>query len=185
MKRIYWILTFALLFQSQARSQDNSDTANKAAMEAAIVSPWFLGISLGASIPSEQWDPNFPLGGGGVLSGGYRLNTALALQLDLNPWFYTGGGDTLTDSRIFCDLRVSFPSKGYVTYFLIGPGYDVQVANNDGYNTSTLAGNLGLGAQFDIHSGEHIFIEGRYDILFYKNLNQQDVPILFGLMEDL
>jgi hypothetical protein len=30
-----------------------------------------------------------------------------------------------------------------------------------------------------------LFVEFRYDALLYNNLTQQDVPIFFGLMEDL
>jgi opacity protein-like surface antigen len=185
MKKLFLILAIALMFQSQVQAQDNEDDSNQASMQASVRSPWYLGISLGAAIPAQDWDSDYSLGGGGVLSAGYRLNSTLALQVDLNPWFFTGGGNSIYDTRTFCDLRFNIPGKGFVTYFLIGPGYDVQVDNPSGYYTSTLAMNLGLGLQFDVHPGEHIFLESRYNILFYNNLTQQDVPILFGLMEDL
>ncbi len=185
MKKILWILAFALMFLSQVRAQEYGDNANLNAMQASILSPWYMALSLGVNVPAQDWDTNYILGGGGILAAGYRLNSTLALQVDMNPWFYTGAGNSIYDTRAFCDLRFNIPSKGYVTYILIGPGYDVQVNNPSGYNTSSLAANVGLGMQFDVHPGEHIFLEGRYNVLFYNNVTQQDVPILFGLMEDL
>jgi hypothetical protein len=160
MKKILLILAVLFLFHPNLWSQEDENS-------------------------SSDWNLNFSLGGGGLLFVGRQLNPQMALQLDLNPIFYTGGGDSLCEGRAFLNLRYSMPSKGYITYFLIGPGYDFQFNNVTGYNTATLAGDVGLGAQFDLHPGEHLFFEARYDLLFYNNITQQDIPIYFGLMEDL
>jgi hypothetical protein len=183
MKKILLILAAFLLFQSHLIAQESGDEGNGST--STPLSPWFMGTGLGAVIPSENFDPNFPLGGSALLFAGYRLDSHTALQLDLSPVFYTGGGDTLSDGRTFLNLRYSLPSKGYITYFLLGPGYDFQFNSGSWYNTASLAGDVGLGMQFDIHPGEHIFLEARYDVLLYQNVTQQDIPIFFGLMEDL
>jgi hypothetical protein len=182
MKKILWLLVVAMLIQYPILAEDNSEDSGAAP---GALSSWYMGTGLGVAVPSQDWNPDFTLGGGGNIFAGYRFNPNLALQVDLNPWFFTGNGHTLADGRAFCDLRVSLPSKGYVTYVLLGPGYDLQVASPSGYNTGSLAGNFGLGAQFDIHPGSYLFVEFRYDALLYNNLTQQDVPIFFGLMEDL
>jgi hypothetical protein len=181
MKKKILFLAFGLLFMSQAHAQDSDNSG----ASSQAVSPWYAGIGLGINAPVKNWDPNFTLGGGGLLFGGYHLNSLLALQLDLNPWLFTGGGNSIYDYRAFIDLRFNVPGPGVNTYFLLGPGYDVQVDNPSGYSTSSIAGNLGLGFQFDIHPGEHLFVEARYNILFYQNLTQQDVPVLFGLSVDM
>ena len=182
MRKILWLLVLAMLIQYPILAENNGDDSGSIA---AALSPWYLGTGLGVAVPAQDWNSDYILGGGGNIFGGYRFNPNLALQVDLNPWFFTGSGNTLCDGRAFCDLRVSLPSKGYVTYVLLGPGYDVQVDIPSGYNTGSLAANIGLGAQFDIHPGSYLFVEFRYDVLLYNNLTQQDVPILFGLMEDL
>ncbi|HJT25416.1 MAG TPA: outer membrane beta-barrel protein, partial [bacterium] len=146
---------------------------------------WYLGTGLGIDAPVQGWDPNFPLGGGGNLFTGYRFSPSLALQLSVNPWFYTGGGFSIVDLRISPELRVSNPGEGWSPYVLIGPAYDFQFDSPNGYATSSVAGVVGIGFQFDFHPGEHAFIEGRYDFLIYNNLTQEDVPVLVGLTEDL
>lgn len=186
MKKKILLLALGWLLLSQAHAQqdvamENNDTSN----QPASISAWYVGIGVGVNAPIENWDPSYTLGGGGLLFGGVRLNSLLAVQLDLNPWFFTGGGNSTYDYRAFCDLRFNVPGPGVDTYFLLGPGYDVQVGNPSGYSTSSVAGNAGLGFQFDIHPGEHLFVEARYNILFYNNLTQQDVPVLFGLSEDM
>jgi hypothetical protein len=169
------------LYAQQDMAVENTDTSS----QPVSLSPWYLGIGLGVNAPVQDWDPNFTLGGGGVLFGGVRLNSLMGLQLDINPWVFTGGGNSIYDYRVFLNLRFNFQGPGVSTYLFGGPGYDVQVDNPTSYSTSSVAGNVGLGFQFDIHPGEHIFIEGRYDILFYQNLTQEDIPVLFGLCEDL
>jgi len=181
MKNALLILAVLCLFQPNLWAQEEENTPSNS----TAPSPWFMGTGLGVVVPSQDWNPNYSLGGGGLLFVGHQFNSQMALQLDLTPIFYTGGGDSLCDGRTFLNLRYSMPSKGYITYFLLGPGYDFQFNNVTGYNTATLAGDVGLGAQFDLHPGEHLFFEARYDLLFYNNITQQDIPIFFGLMEDL
>jgi hypothetical protein len=188
MKKVFlgFIIGFGLFFQSQLHAQNGTGEESTASSGQSMTSsPWYLGTGLGVDTPLQDWNPNFPLGGGGILFGGYRLNSLLSLQLDLNSWFFTGGGSSIYDYRTFCNLRFNFQSPAISTYLFAGPGYDVQVANPSGYSTSSLAGVLGLGFQFDIHPGEHLFLESRYNILFYRNLTQQDIPFLFGMSEDL
>ena len=185
MKKILFWAAFALFFQSHAVAQGVSGDDADSPGSVTVLSPWYLGMGLGVAAPAQDFNPDFTLGAGGVLFGGYRLSPLLALQLDLNPWFYSGAGSTLYDYRAFCDFRFIFPSPALSTYLFLGPGYDVQVNNPGGYSTSSLAGVAGLGFQFDIRPGEHVFVEARYNILFYRNFTQQDVPVLFGISEDL
>jgi hypothetical protein len=184
MKKAILFLAVCLSLMGKAYADQDMAVENTDASTQPL-SPWYMGIGLGVNAPVQNWDPDFTLGAGGLLFGGYRLNSLLALQLDLNPWFFTGAGHSIYDYRSFLNLRFYFPGPGINTYLFAGPGYDVQIDNPSGYSTSSLAGDAGLGFQFDVHPGEHVFVEFRYDILLYKNLTQQDVPIFFGLSEDL
>jgi hypothetical protein len=186
MKKILLILMIGLLFQSRLHAFSGVwKEAKGPAGKPMATSSWYWGIGLGVDAPLQGWSPDIPLGGGGIFSVGYRLDPLLALQLDLNPWFFTGGGNSIYDYRAFCGLRFNFPNPDICPYFFVGPGYDVQVGNPNGQLSYAPAGVFGLGFQFDIHPGEHFFLESRYNILFYQGLTQQDVPVLFGMSEDL
>lgn len=149
-------------------------------------SKWYLGIGLGVTCPVQDWDPNYPLGGQGLLMAGYPLNNALALQFSSNTFFLTGKGLSTLDERISLELRWRNLTEGRVhPYILAGPGFDIQTVSPLGYNTSTPAAVFGIGFEFDLRPGEHLLLESRYDILFYKNLSQQDIPLTLALSEDL
>jgi len=182
MKKMILVLVLSChaLSQVHAQTENGDDPGTPKRLSA-----WYLGIGLGITAPLQDWDPSFTLGGGGILFAGYQLDSLVAIQADLNPWFYTGGGNSIYDYRTSLDLRFNIQSRGMTTYLFLGPGYDVQVGNPSGYSTSSLAAVAGLGFQFDLHPGERLFLEGRYDLSFYNNLTQQDLPILFGLNEDL
>jgi hypothetical protein len=148
-------------------------------------SGWYLGTGLGIDAPTQGWNPDFPLGGGGNIIVGCHLNSALSLQLSVSPLFFTGNGLSVVDVRVSPELKFLNPGKGWAPYVLMGPGYDFQFNSPTGYTTSSAAAVLGVGFQFDFRRGEHAFIEGRYDFLIYNNLTQEDVPVLVGLTEDL
>lgn len=149
-------------------------------------SKWYLGIGLGITCPVQDWDPNYPLGGQGLLMAGYKLDNALSLQLSANSLFLTGNGRSTVDERISLELRWRNLTEGRVhPYILAGPGFDIQTVSPSGYGTSTPAGIFGIGFEFDLRPGEHLLVESRYDVLFYKNLSQQDIPLTLALSEDL
>lgn len=155
--------------------------------EPAVQSPskWYLSSGWGIAFPVQDWNPDYPLGGQGLLAAGYKLDNALSLQLALNPLFYTGGGFSTLDNRLSLELRWRNTTEGVHPYILAGPGLDIQVLSPTGYNTGTFAAAFGLGFEFDLHPGERLFLESRYDVLFYRNISQQDLPLTFGLNEDL
>jgi hypothetical protein len=176
-----FFLFFSLLFmrlptKALADSED-SPTSNHVS--------WYLGESLGINASVQDWNPDFPLGGGGNIIFGYHLDPSLSVQLSISPFIYTGGGLSICDLRISPEFRWNSPGAGFSSYFLAGPGYDFQFQSPNGYNTSTLAAVAGIGFQFDFHPGEHAFVEGRYHFLIYNNITQQDIPVLLGLSEDL
>lgn len=149
-------------------------------------SKWYLGIGLGITCPVQDWDPDYPLGGQGLLMAGYKLDSALALQFCSNILFLTGNGQSTLDERVSLELRWRNLTEGKVhPYILAGPGFDIQTLSPSGYNTSTPTAVFGVGFEFDLRPGEHLLLESRYDILFYKNLSQQDIPLTLALSEDL
>jgi len=160
---------------------DNDDSSTTGSSP----SPWYLGTGLGVDIPAQDWNPDFPIGGTANLFSGCHLSPTFSLQLSVTPTFFTGNGLSVADLRVSPELRwMSFPG-GVDPYFLLGPGFDFQFASPSGYSTSSFAALGGIGFQFDLRPGEHAFIESRYYFLIYKNITQEDVPILVGLSEDL
>ncbi|HVZ79395.1 MAG TPA: hypothetical protein VHE12_01190 [bacterium] len=148
-------------------------------------SKWYLSEGWGITCPVQDWALDYPLGGQALLAGGCQLDNSFSLQLSLNPALFTGGGSATVDTRLSLELRWRNSAEGVHPYILAGPGYDVQVQSPSGYSTSSPAAVFGVGFEFDLHPGEHLFLESRYDLLFYKNLTQQDVPLTLGLSEDL
>jgi len=148
-------------------------------------SKWYMGMGWGITFPVQDWDPDYPLGGQGLFFTGYKLDDTLSLQLSLDPLFFTGNGLSTLDNRVSLELRWRNGTEGVHPYLLAGPGFDIQVLSPSGYNTSTPAAVFGVGFEFDLRPGERLFLESRYDLLFYNNLTQQDIPLTFGLNEDL
>ena len=181
--RLLWlgILTFFISAYSQALTVGTP--VHKASPSSG--SDWYLGLGLGPDFPAQNWDTDFSVGGGANIFLGRRLDSVFAIQLSVNPAFYTGNGLTVSDLKISPELRISNPSSGWASYILLGPGYDFQFASPSGYSTSSLAVVTGIGFDFTLRPGEHAFIEGRYNFAVYNNLTQQDMPILLGLSEDL
>lgn len=179
MKKAILVL-LGFLFFSASNASDLSDSS-----PSTSGSGWYLGIGMGCDAPVQGWNPDYTLGGGGNMFLGCRFNTSTALQLSVSPWFFTGGGLSLVDVRVTPELKILNPLSGWAPYFLLGPGYDFQFNSPSGYTTSSFAVVAGIGFQFDFHKGEHAFIEGRYNLLLYNNLTQEDVPVLVGLSEDL
>jgi len=182
MKKVILGVLVGLFFSavSASKAEELSDSH-----PAPSGSGWYLGLGMGCDAPLQAWDSAYSLGGGGNMFVGCRFNPSTALQLSVSPWFFTGGGLSLVDVRITPELKILNPSSGWAPYFLMGPGYDLQFDSPSGYFTSSLAVVAGIGFQFDFHKGEHAFIEGRYSLLLYNNLTQEDVPVLVGLSEDL
>ena len=179
--KVWFGILLGILLVSPSFAQDDGTPA-----PASIPSKWYLGEGLGIDCPVQDWDPDYPLGGQGLLVVGYRLNNAFALQFDANSFFLTGNGQSTLDERISLELRWMNVTEGRVhPYLLAGPGFDIQTLSPSGYNTSTPAAVFGVGFEFDLKPGGHLFVESRYDILFYNNLTQQDIPLTLGLSEDL
>ncbi|GEM_PF-2557320 len=182
MKKAILVVLGCLFFSafSTSKAADLSDSSSP-----TTGSGWYLGMGMGCDAPLQGWDSDYTLGGGGNMFLGYRLNPATELELSVSPWFFTGGGLSLVDVRVTPEVKILNPSSGWAPYFLLGPGYDFQFDSPSGYTTSSFAVVAGIGFQFDFHKGEHAFIEGRYNLLLYNNLTQEDVPVLVGLSEDL
>lgn len=182
-KSLLFLSLVGLILWAPAAAKTVIDTDDSA--KTASSPGWYLGMGLGIDAPVLNWDTDYPVGGGGDMIFGYRLSPSCSLQLTLNPLFFTGGGLSVCDVRVSPELKLCNPIQNVTPYVLMGPGYDFQFDSPSGYTTSSMAVVLGLGFDFELKPGEHAFIEGRYDFLIYKNITQQDIPILVGLSEDL
>jgi hypothetical protein len=148
-------------------------------------SSWYVGLGLGMGAPLSGWDPDYLLAGGGTVFAGCRLDKSLAVQLDIDQWFYAGGGTSVYDFRLLPVLRLNLDGKNLRPYFLAGPGYDIHSDSPSGYSTSALCAVAGAGLEYDLGKKDHLFLEVRYNLLFYQDTTLQDVPILAGLSDDL
>jgi hypothetical protein len=125
------------------------------------------------------------VGGGGGISAGYRLNPDWSVQLGIHQCFFTSESASLFDFRILPELRWNFLRGVVSPYLLAGPGFDLQFNNPTGYDSSSFVAEGGLGIQFDLREGEHLFVEGRYSFLIYNKVTVQDIPVDLGITVDL
>jgi hypothetical protein len=147
--------------------------------------PWYVGVGLGADAPISGWDTDYLLGGGGTFLVGCKLDRSFSIQLDGEYWSFAGGNTSAFDARFFPLLRLNLEGQGFHPYLLAGPGYDLHSDTPIGYSTSSLAAALGAGLECDLAKKDHLFLEARYDLLFYSDVTLQDIPITAGLRVDL
>jgi hypothetical protein len=189
MKSVKWTLAggmilslFLLLPQaSEAKQKGQKSGAETPALE----NPFFIGLGLGAGAPLSGWDSNYLLSGGGILFMGYRLDSSLSIQLDVDQWLFTGGGVSTYDLRVFPMARWTIEGKGFRPYFLAGPGYDIHSTSPSGYSTSALAAMAGAGMEYDLGARDRLFLEIHYNLLSYQDVMLQDIPVILGLSDDL
>jgi hypothetical protein len=188
MKKIIPVLILSLILvsasQAQNKTGDDNETTLNTDSSASRLS-WYLSFSAGAGFPVQNWDPTYTVGGGGGILAGYRVDPAWAIQLGIHQRFFTSESASLFDFRILPELRWNFVRSNVSPYLLIGPGFDFQFNHPTGYDSSSFVAEGGLGVQFDLRENEHLFVEGRYNFLIYKNMTAQDIPVDLGITVDL
>ena len=188
MKPIRWTLAGGILFclfWTASAMGAMKQKEDKPLADVPVAGSWYAGIGTGAGIPLSDWNVDYYLAGGVGLFIGYRLDSIWAVQLGADRWFFTGGGSSTYDLRILPELRWNAPGDGLSPYALAGFGYDLQFNNPSGYNTAAPAAVFGLGAQYDLRQGKHLFLEIRTHLFFYQDATPIDMPIALGLSEDL
>ncbi|MGH9646968.1 MAG: hypothetical protein ACRD4E_09150, partial [Bryobacteraceae bacterium] len=83
------------------------------------------------------------------------------------------------------ELRWTAGGEGLSPYALAGFGYDCLFNNPSGYNTAAAMAVIGVGVQTLLRPGAHLFLEARYNLMFYQDATPMDIPVLAGLTEDL
>lgn len=141
----------------------------------------YIGIGTGAALPGSNWDSDYYVGGGANLFGGYELDKNLAVQLDVEEWFFTGGGSSLYNIRTLLEAKYSFDGQGWQPYVLLGPGLVFQNLSPSGDSTSNFDALGGLGVQFDLAPKTHLFLEAKYNFIMSQSTTFTDLPLSAGL----
>ncbi len=178
-KAILFFLILSLGVSSafaKSHKADSSDTDT-----ATNSDPLYFGIGTGADFPGSNWDSTYYVGGGANLFGGYELDKNLAVQLDVEEWFFTGGGTSLYNLRTMIEGKYSFDGQGWQPYVLLGPGLVFQNLSPAGDSTSNFDALGGLGVQFDLAPKTHLFLEAKYNFIMSQTTTFSDIPISAGL----
>lgn len=176
MKKI--ILGFALMSMvlTTAYAQEGAPEGNH---------PLYIGLGTGADIPSSKWDPNYLLGGGANIFGGYQFDNAWAAQLSLEEWFFTGSGTSLYNFRVMAEAKYVFQGQGVQPYLLAGPGLVYQTQSPSGDNTTNFDALLGAGIQFPLAPRTHGYVQGQYNLIASQSTTFSDFPLTLGVLVEL
>ena len=141
----------------------------------------YIGIGTGADLPGSHWDSDYYAGGGANVFGGYQLDPNWAGQIDVEEWFFTGGGNALYNLRVVAEAKYTFGGKGWQPYVLLGPGLVFQSLSPTGDSTANFDALGGLGAQFDLAPRTHLFLEAVCNFIMSQTTTFSDIPISAGL----
>jgi len=170
--------TFAFA-DSRVENESNTKTAS------ANGDFFFLGFGGGADLPGTNWSPNYTIGGGAQIFGGYAFDKNLAVQLDEENWFFEGMGFSLYNFRSLVSIKYTFSVDSLQPYLLVGGGLVFQSVSVTGTTSVNLDVIGGLGVQYDLTADTHLFVEGRYNFILPSTGSFQDVPITAGLWVSL
>lgn len=186
---IFKVLTMVLglsaigiLNPAQVRAQDPADTPN---------GQWFMGFGVGADIPANNWQSAYQVGGGGEYSLGYDFNRVLAIELDVDDFYFSGtnyvGAVSDDELRLLPTLRLRFSNATVRPYLTAGAGMDVQFQSppNSSLTEAYFDAAFGFGMEFQIDPSVALFAEGKYNLIFANNVTGSDIPVLGGLRFDL
>jgi outer membrane protein OmpA-like peptidoglycan-associated protein len=152
---------------------------------------WFMGFGLGADIPAKNWQSAYPVGGGGEFSFGYDFNRVLALELDVDDFYFSGtnfaGAVSDDELRLLPTLRLRLSNGPVRPYLTAGAGLDVQFqsAPNDNLTQGYFDAAFGFGMEFQVDPSVSLFVEGKYNLIFTNQVTGSDIPVLGGLRFDL
>jgi hypothetical protein len=143
--------------------------------------PFYIGIGTGADIPGSNWDPDDYLGGGARVFTGLEADKNWAAQLDLQEWFFTGGGNSLDNFRLLAEAKYTFDGQGLQPYLLAGPGIIFQSISPSGDSTANFEVLGGLGIQFNLAPRTHLFLETQANFILSQTTAFTDFPVTAGL----
>jgi hypothetical protein len=148
----------------------------------------YMGFGLGLDVPVYNWWPGTPLGLGGKVFGGYSLDRAMAIQLDLDAAFYSYANNNSTvDLYILPEFKYTFDNPTFQPYLLAGAGLNLSFDSGGGISTSNgyFAAVAGGGVQFDLGGDTSLFVEGKLHMAFVSVSGASDVandfPITAGV----
>src|SRR5579859_1163606 len=116
MKKVYFGLGMLFLAVGFAFAEEQNGVAN----------PFYMGLGTGANLPGSNWDSTYYLGGGANVFGGCQVDKNWAGQLNLEEWFFTGGGSALYNLRVMAEAKYTLGGRGLQPYVLAGPGLVFQ-----------------------------------------------------------
>lgn len=181
MKKTFFIVLVGATFLLSAMP---AQAKHKASAEDENISQWYLATGIGLSVPLQNWNPGYYLGGGGDFLLGCSFDPHWALQLAYDQWFFTGAGFSTTDFRFLPELKWTPGAGAMKPYFLAGPGLDFQ-RNYPGTASSTnFTSLLGAGLEFGLSPKSRLFVEGKLDFIFAGS-TALDLPLVAGLNVDL
>jgi hypothetical protein len=144
-------------------------------------SPWYLGVGLGEDVPGSGWNPNYYLGGGGQLFAGCRMDADWSAQLDLEEWYYTGGGTSLYHFRVLAEAKYGLGGEIFQPYLLAGPGLVFQQLESGGDIIAGFDFAAGAGAQAVLGNEKYIYLEAKINLILPSGGTLTDIPITAGL----
>ncbi len=175
------ILLFILLASGFGPAWAKSSKVEAVTDPTADSNPFYIGIGTGADLPGSNWDSDYYVGGGANVFGGYQLDKDLAAQVDVEEWFFTGGGSQLYNLRVLAEAKYTFEGQGWQPYLLAGPGMVLQNLSPSGDSTTNFDALGGLGVQFDLAPKAHFFLEAKYNFIMSQTSTFTDLPVSTGL----
>lgn len=150
-----------------------------------VPGPFYIGLGTGADLPGANWNSDYYLAGGADVFAGYQADPNWAAQLDVQEWFFTGGGNSLYNLRALFEAKYSFEGKGLQPYLLAGPGLVFQALSPSGDSTANFDALAGLGVQFDLAPRTHLFIQAGCNFILSQTTAFTDLPVSAGLWTGL
>lgn len=166
-----WLAGLFLLLAGGVFAQDTDKAAN----------PLYIGVGTGADIPGTNWNSSYYLAGGADVFAGYQVDPNWSAQLDVQEWFFTGGGNSLYNLRTLLEAKYTLTGQGLQPYLLAGPGLVFQALSPSGDSTSNFDALGGLGLQMDLAPRTHLFIQFACNFILSQTTTFTDLPVSAGL----
>lgn len=190
MKRLLPVLLFLLLPAwacAQSPAPFNPSPPEDLDEYAEVDSYFYIGLAGVMSVPTQSQVPGYQVGGGGEFTAGYAFDDNVAVQVQLDNFYFYGLNSVSIDSlRPLAELKLSLDLDDFQPYVFFGPGLNIQFNSVNGVTTTTTnpAGVAGLGAQCLIANDLILFAEGKYNFNL-GNSNSgivQDIPLEAGVI---
>lgn len=147
----------------------------------------FLELAGGIDLPAQNWQSAYTSSPGGKISVGYEINRSLAIQLDVEGFYFSGtnysGSITDTELLVLPTIQYSFCEQGIRPYLMAGVGVDFEFlsATPGSLVIENVDAAVGAGVEVQLTGRTYVFAEGKYNLIFFSEVTGQDVPILAGV----